>query len=51
MPQPTQHGGPGGFLRHTSIVTGVLIAGVVLAVITYAIGSMLVPWGTQNANQ
>jgi len=48
VPQPKQHGKPGGFLRHTNIFTG-LIAGIVLAIITYAIGSKLVPWGTQNA--
>jgi len=48
VPQPKQHGKPGGFLRHTNIFTG-LIAGIVLAIITYAVGSKLVPWGTQNA--
>ena len=50
VPQPRQHGKPGGFLRHTSIVTG-LVSGIVLAVVTYAIGShFFVPWGTQNAD-
>ena len=48
VPQPKQHGKPGGFLHRTNIFTG-LIAGIVLAVITYAVGSKLVPWGTQNA--
>jgi hypothetical protein len=47
--QPKQHGKPGGFLRHTSIFTG-LAGGIVLATITYMIGSKLVPWGTQNAD-
>lgn len=47
--QPKQHGKPGGFLRHTSIFTG-LAGGIVLAAITYMIGSKLVPWGTQNAD-
>ena len=49
VPQPKQHGKPGGFLHHTNIVTGVVL-GVVLAVITYVIGGLLVPWGTQNSN-
>ena len=48
VPQPKQHGKPGGFLHRTNIFTG-LIAGIVLAIITYAVGSKLVPWGTQNA--
>lgn len=50
VPQPVQHGEPGGFLRHTSIVTG-LIGGIVLAAVTYAIGSaFFVPWGTVDSN-
>jgi cytochrome c oxidase subunit I len=50
VPQPVQHGRPGGLLRHTSIITG-LIGGIVLAGVTYAIGSaFLVPWGTVDAN-
>jgi len=50
VPQPAQHGRPGGFLRYTNIVTGT-VTGVVLAVVTYAIGShFFVPWGTQNAD-
>ena len=49
VPQPTQHGKPGGFLRHTNIFTGV-ITGLVLAIITFAIGSKIVPWGTQNVD-
>ena len=50
VPQPAQHGRPGGMLRHTSIITGT-VAGLVLAVITYAIGShYFVPWGEQNAD-
>ena len=47
--QPKQHGKPGGFLRHTSIFTG-LAGGIVSATIVYMIGSKLVPWGTQNAD-
>lgn len=49
VPQPKQHGKAGGFLRHTSIFTG-LAGGIVLAAITYAIGSKLTPWGTLDAN-
>jgi cytochrome c oxidase subunit 1 len=50
VPQPVQHGRPGGLLRHTNIVTG-LISGIVLAGVTYAIGSaFFVPWGTIDAN-
>ena len=50
VPQPKQHGKPGGILRHTSIITGTVL-GVVAAVITYAIGShFFVPWGTQNSD-
>ena len=48
VPQPKQHGKPGGYLAHASIFTG-LIGGVGLAVIVYFIGSMwLVPWGKTN---
>ena len=49
VPQPKQHGKPGGFLRHTNIITGA-ITGLVLAIITFAIGSKIVPWGTQNVD-
>jgi len=49
VPQPKQHGKPGGFLRHTNIFTG-LVTGIVLAALTYIIGShWFVPWGTQNS--
>ncbi|MDO8731885.1 MAG: cbb3-type cytochrome c oxidase subunit I [Actinomycetota bacterium] len=48
VPQPRQHGGAGGFLRHTNIFTGA-ITGVLLSTATYMIGSRLVPWGTQDA--
>ena len=49
VPQPVQHGKPGGFVRHCNIVTGV-ISGVVTALIVYFIGSLfLVPWGTTNS--
>ena len=50
VPQPVQHGKPGGILRHTSIVTG-LVGGMVLAAVIYVIGSTwLVPWGTYDSN-
>ncbi|MBK9740528.1 MAG: cbb3-type cytochrome c oxidase subunit I [Actinobacteria bacterium] len=49
VPQPVQHGKPGGILRHTSIVTG-LVSGVVLAVIAYLVGGMLMPQGTLDAD-
>ena len=49
VPQPPQHGKPGGFLRHTSIITG-LIGGVVVAALAYVIGGMLMPQGTLDAN-
>ncbi|MDD2858129.1 MAG: cbb3-type cytochrome c oxidase subunit I, partial [Candidatus Nanopelagicales bacterium] len=49
VPQPRQHGKPGGFLHHANVFTG-LIGGVGLSVITYVVGSRLVPWGTQNAD-
>ncbi|MTB28008.1 MAG: hypothetical protein F2923_05145, partial [Actinobacteria bacterium] len=49
VPQPQQHGKPGGFLYRANIFTG-LIGGIGAAVITYAIGDKLVPWGTQNAD-
>ncbi len=50
VPQPVQHGKPGGFVRHCNIITGIIL-GVVLANIVYWIGSIwLVPWGTQNSN-
>jgi len=50
VPQPRQHAKPGGILRHTSIVTGV-IAGLVASIVTYLIGShFFVPWGTTNAD-
>jgi cytochrome c oxidase subunit 1 len=49
VPQPKQHGKPGGFLRHTNIITGA-ITGLVLAIITFAIGSKIVPWGNQNVD-
>jgi hypothetical protein len=38
VPQPPQHGKPGGFLRHTNIVTG-LVGGIALAAVVYFIGS------------
>ena len=47
--QPKQHGGAGGFLRYTNIITGAVL-GIVMAIVTYYIGSLLVPWGTQNAD-
>ena len=48
VPQPVQHGEPGGLVRHCNIVTGI-VAGLVLAVVVYFIGSIwLVPWGTSN---
>ncbi|MBU6244035.1 MAG: cbb3-type cytochrome c oxidase subunit I [Actinomycetales bacterium] len=50
VPQPVQHGAPGGFVRHCNILTGIA-AGLVLAVVTYFVGSLwLVPWGTTTAN-
>ncbi len=50
VPQPKQHGKPGGFLAHCNIVTG-LVSGIVLAAVVYFIGSFwLVPWGTTNPN-
>lgn len=50
VPQPVQHGKPGGFVRHCNIFTGIL-GGLVLANVIYWIGSLwLVPWGTQGAN-
>ena len=49
VPQPKQHGKAGGFLRRTNVLTGTGL-GLVLSVVTYAIGSKLVPWGTQNAD-
>ena len=49
VPQPTQHGKPGGFLRHTNIITGT-VTGLVAAAVTYMIGSKIVPWGTQSAD-
>ena len=49
VPQPKQHGKPGGFLAQANIFTG-LIGGVVTAGVTYFIGDKLVPWGTQNAD-
>ena len=45
VPQPKQHGKPGGFLAQANIFTG-LIGGVVTAGVTYFIGDKLVPWGT-----
>ena len=48
VPQPVQHGAPGGFVRHCNIVTGIA-AGLGLALIVYFVGSAwLVPWGTTN---
>ena len=47
--QPKQHGGAGGFLRRTNVLTGTGL-GLVLSIVTYAVGSKLVPWGTQNAD-
>ena len=50
VPQPPQHGQPGGILRRLNIVTGI-VAGIGLAVIVYFVGSLwLVPWGTTNPN-
>ena len=49
VPQPKQHGKPGGFVRHCNIVTGI-VSGLVLALVVYFIGSLwLVPWGTTNS--
>ena len=45
--QPKQRGKAGGFLHHTNVLTGSAL-GIILSVVTYAIGSKLVPWGTQN---
>ena len=42
VPQPKQHGKPGGFLRHLNIFTG-LLGGVVLAALTYFIGRNFLP--------
>ena len=48
VPQPPQHGKPGGFVRHCNIVTGIA-GGLILATVVYFIGSIwLVPWGTTN---
>jgi cytochrome c oxidase subunit 1 len=50
VPQPVQHGQPGGFLRHTSIITG-LAGGIGLSLVTYFVGSaFFVPWGTVDGN-
>ncbi len=50
VPQPRQHGRPGGFLRHTNVLTATVL-GSVLATVTYVIGShYFVPWGEQNAD-
>ncbi|MBI1350101.1 MAG: hypothetical protein GC156_03185 [Actinomycetales bacterium] len=49
VPQPPQHGRPGGYLRRASILTG-LVGGIGLALVVYWVGSLwLVPWGTTNA--
>lgn len=42
VPQPRQHGRPGGFLRHTSIVTG-LVAGIVLGAVCFIVAGILRP--------
>lgn len=50
VPQPAQRGEPGGFLRHTNFLTGV-IAGLVTALVVYWVGSLwLIPWGETNDN-
>lgn len=49
VPQPKQHGKPGGFLAHCNIFTG-LAGGIGLAVVVYFIGSIwLMPWGKTNS--
>lgn len=48
--QPPQRGLPGGYLRHTNILTG-LLGGVLLGGLVYVIGSrFFVPWGTYDAD-
>jgi len=50
VPQPPQHGKPGGFVRRCNIVTGVA-AGLASALIVYWIGSLfLIPWGSTNSS-
>ncbi len=49
VPQPKQYGKPGGFLRHTNIITGT-VSGIVLAAIAYLVaGALRPPPSDENA--
>ena len=48
VPQPTQHGKPGGLIRHLNVVTAV-ISGIVLAAVFRFIADLIVPAGTTSS--